>query len=159
MTQPAACLRLEQNLCFAVYAANHAFTAAYKPLLEPLGLTYPQYLVLLVLWEVEAPTVKALGQRLHLDSGTLTPLLKRMESAGLVQRRRDAEDERQVRIVLTPRGRALEAEAIAVQSQLFCALQAPGAELEELRARLATLTRNLRQSQAVEGAVSRPENP
>ncbi|WP_439596157.1 MarR family winged helix-turn-helix transcriptional regulator [Falsiroseomonas sp.] len=146
MPPPNPCLRLEENLCFALYAANHAFTAAYKPLLEPLGLTYPQYLVLLVLWEAEEPTVKAIGQRLHLDSGTLTPLLKRMESAGLLQRRRDAEDERQVRIALTQAGRALEAEAVEVQRRLSCLLQGPGADPAALRQQLLALARSLRQA-------------
>ncbi|MBU8539230.1 MarR family winged helix-turn-helix transcriptional regulator [Falsiroseomonas tokyonensis] len=141
-TTPSPCLKLEDNLCFALYAANHAFTAAYKPLLDPLGLTYPQYLVLLVLWEAEDQTVKALGQRLHLDSGTLTPLLKRMETAGLVRRRRDAEDERQVRIALTEAGRALQARTVEVQRRLSCLLQE--ASPAALRDALLALTRALR---------------
>src|SRR3954463_16375045 len=89
-------LQLDNQLCFAVYAAAHAFNATYKPLLEPLGLTYPQYLAMLVLWEEDGVTVSAIGSRLGLDSGTLTPLLKRLEAAGLVSRLRDAADERQV---------------------------------------------------------------
>src|ERR1051325_7206567 len=86
-------LRLDNQLCFAVYAAAHAFNATYKPLLEPLGLTYPQYLVMLVLWQEDGVTVSGIGARLGLDSGTLTPLLKRLETAGLVTRLRDAADE------------------------------------------------------------------
>ncbi|UXN72162.1 MarR family transcriptional regulator [Devosia neptuniae] len=101
-------------LCFAVYAAGHAFTRFYKPRLDALGLTYPQYLVFLVLWEGDGLTVKALGERLLLDSGTITPLLKRLEARGLVERRRDAEDERQVRVLLTEAGRALREQAQSI---------------------------------------------
>ncbi|HWU17783.1 MAG TPA: MarR family transcriptional regulator, partial [Devosia sp.] len=101
-------------LCFAVYAAGHAFNRFYKPRLDALGLTYPQYLVFLVLWEGDDLTVKALGERLLLDSGTITPLLKRLEARGLVVRRRDAEDERQVRVLLTDAGRALREQALSI---------------------------------------------
>ena len=142
------CLPLDDNLCFAVYAANHAFTAAYRPLLEPLGLTYPQYLVLLVLWEAEGPSVKEIGARLHLDSGTLTPLLKRMEASGLVRRQRDAADERQVRIHLTPAGQALRAAAAGVQDRLGCALAEAPESLAVLRDALATLATRLRAAAA-----------
>lgn len=114
MTEQADPLKLDSMLCFAVYAAEHAFTRFYKPRLEALGLTYPQYLVFLVLWEMDGLTVKALGDRLFLDSGTITPLIKRLEVRGLVRRQRDEEDERQVRIFLTPEGRALRARATAV---------------------------------------------
>jgi MarR family transcriptional regulator, organic hydroperoxide resistance regulator len=138
------CRRLEDNLCFAVYAANHAHAAAYKPLLEPLGLTYPQYLVLLVLWERDGPAVKEIGARLHLDSGTLTPLLKRMEAAGLLRRERDAEDERQVRIRLTETGRSLRAEAAEVQGALSCVLGEAEEALAALRSGLTGLTSRLR---------------
>src|SRR5919107_6422216 len=99
--------KLSDELCFATYAAAQAFNRVYKPLLDPLGLTYPQYLVLLVLWEGDNIPVKEIGQRLFLDSGTLTPLLKRLQAAGIVERTRDAEDERQVRITLTQKGRDL----------------------------------------------------
>lgn len=105
---------IDQMLCFAVYAAGHAFTRFYKPRLEALDLTYPQYLALLVLWERDDITVKALGERLFLDSGTITPLIKRLEARGLVSRRRDEDDERQVRITLTAEGRGLRAKAEAV---------------------------------------------
>src|SRR3569832_2323767 len=99
-------LRLDNQICFAVYSATHAFNRVYKPLLDRLGLTYPQYLVLLVLWERDGIAVKEIGERLHLDSGTLTPLLKRLEQAGLIKRTRSSEDERQVLIDLTAQGQA-----------------------------------------------------
>ncbi|MDJ0389901.1 MarR family transcriptional regulator [Roseomonas sp. E05] len=144
MTQSPSCGRLEDNLCFAVYAANHAFTAAYKPLLEPLGLTYPQYLVLLILWEQEGRTVKEIGARLHLDSGTLTPLLKRMEANGLLRRQRDAEDERQVRISLTEKGASLRCQAASIRANLACSLNETEDALGALRDALAGLTGKLR---------------
>ena len=97
-------LALDHQLCFALYAASLAMTKAYKPLLAPLGITYPQYLVLLVLWEGDGITVSQLGDRLTLDSGTLTPLLKRLDAQGLLQRQRDAADERRVLLHLTPAG-------------------------------------------------------
>jgi DNA-binding MarR family transcriptional regulator len=105
---------IDQMLCFAVYSAGHAFTRFYKPRLDALDLTYPQYLVFLVLWEKDDLTVKALGDKLFLDSGTITPLIKRLEARGLVERRRDEDDERQVRIRLTAEGRALKAKAAAI---------------------------------------------
>ena len=141
-------LRLDNQLCFAVYAAAHAFNATYKPLLEPLGLTYPQYLVMLVLWQEDDVTVSSVGARLGLDSGTLTPLLKRLEAAGLVARLRDAADERQVRITLTSAGRALKQKAKAIPQELFCALGLPLGEIGALRSRLATLAANLRAYEA-----------
>jgi DNA-binding MarR family transcriptional regulator len=107
-------LQLDSMLCFAVYAAEHAFTRFYKPRLEALELTYPQYLVFLVLWETDGITVKALGDKLLLDSGTITPLVKRLEGRGLVRRERDKQDERQVRILLTNEGRALREKALSV---------------------------------------------
>jgi DNA-binding MarR family transcriptional regulator len=106
--------KIDQMLCFAVYSAGHAFTRFYKPRLDALDLTYPQYLVLLVLWEKDDITVKGLGDRLFLDSGTITPLVKRLEARGLVVRRRDEDDERQVRITLTEAGRALEDKAMSI---------------------------------------------
>lgn len=99
--------RLEEQLCFAVYQAGHAFTRMYRSALAELGLTYPQYLVMLALWDGDGVTVKALGERLSLDSGTLTPLLKRLEVAGLIRRERSREDERQVLLHLTEAGEAL----------------------------------------------------
>src|SRR5689334_6592618 len=104
-------LLLGNQLCFAVYSTAHAFNRFYKPLLDRLGLTYPQYLVMLVLWEQDGMSVKEIGERLFLDSGTLTPLLKRLEAAGLVKRTRSTEDERQVIVALTAQGEALKEKA------------------------------------------------
>ena len=119
---------LANQLCFAVYSTAHAFNRIYKPLLDPLGLTYPQYLVMLILWDEDEVTVKDLGQRLHLDSGTLTPLLKRLEANGLISRRRSATDERRVVIALTEAGHALNAKAAEIPVKLLCAtgLEVPG---------------------------------
>jgi len=135
-------LRLDQQLCFALYSASRSLTRAYAPLLEPLGLTYPQYLVMLVLWEHRSASVKALGERLALDSGTLTPLLKRLEKRGLITRRRDPDDERVVRIDLTPDGQRLRARARRVPTELACRA---GFELEDERdrARLVHLRQEL----------------
>lgn len=129
-------LRLSQQLCFALYSTSHAFTRAYKPLLAPLDLTYPQYLVMLVLWEQDDVTVKEIGARLQLDSGTLTPLLKRLDAAGLVVRSRDAGDERQVRISLTGEGRALRSKAEDIPKRLAEAIGEPIAEIVALRNQL-----------------------
>jgi len=137
-------LRLDHQLCFAVYAAAHAFNATYKPLLEPLGLTYPQYLVMLVLWQEDGVTVSGVGAKLGLDSGTLTPLLKRLEIAGLLSRLRDAADERQVRITLTAAGRALKQKAKGIPQALLCASGMPLGELGALRSKLEGLAANLR---------------
>jgi DNA-binding MarR family transcriptional regulator len=115
-----AALRLDQQLCFALYTASRAVIRAYAPLLEPLGLTYPQYLVMLILWEEKSASVKALGERLALDSGTLTPLLKRLEQRGVVTRRRDTADERVVNIELTPEGARLRTKAKRVPTELAC---------------------------------------
>ena len=141
-------LKLDNQLCFAVYAAAHAFNATYKPLLEPLGLTYPQYLVMLVLWQEDAVTVSAIGGRLGLDSGTLTPLLKRLEAAGLLTRLRDAADERQVRITLTTAGRALKQKAKGIPQELLCASGLTLTEIGALRGRLEALANNLRAFEA-----------
>lgn len=111
-------LKLDHQLCFPIYAAANAITRAYRPLLEGLGLTYPQYLVMLVLWEQDGVGLNDIGARLHLDSGTLTPLLKRLESQGFVKRRRSEEDERRIVVELTPAGRKLEQAAAKVPLQL-----------------------------------------
>ena len=137
-------LRLDNQLCFALYAASGLVTRAYRPLLEPLGLTYPQYLVMLALWEQAPRTVKALGQALELDSGTLTPLLKRLEAAGFVTRTRDAEDERRVQIALTQAGEALREKAGEVPTALACQLQLPLDEIVELRTTLQDLARRMK---------------
>jgi DNA-binding MarR family transcriptional regulator len=136
-------LRLDQQLCFALYSASLAMTKAYKPLLDPLGLTYPQYLVLLVLWETDGVSVSQLGDRLRLDSGTLTPLLKRLEQAGLVQRLRDSADERRVRLHLTAAGRALKARARTVPHTIACATACDLTQIAELTARLTALRESL----------------
>lgn len=115
-------LQLDSMLCFAVYAAEHAFTRFYKPRLDAIGLTYPQYLVFMVLWEADGITVKALGDKLFLDSGTITPLVKRLEGRGLLRRQRDDEDERLVRIFLTDEGRGLRAKALSVPLAVSTAL-------------------------------------
>ena len=118
-------LALDDQLCFKLYAASRAVTRAYKPMLDQLGLTYPQYVVMLVLWEWHAarpvqPTVKALGERLMLDSGTLTPVLKRLEQLALVQRRRSAQDEREVHLSLSEAGVQLRDQAHALKTRLLC---------------------------------------
>lgn len=125
--------KVETQLCFAVYGAAHAFTRTYKPLLEPLGLTYPQYLVMLVLWDEDGQPVRAIGDRLGLDSGTLSPLLKRLEQAGLVKRIRDTHDERQVRISLTDKGNEMRRKAAAVTKEIGSAVGCSFEEMERLR--------------------------
>ena len=129
----AKSLRLEDQLCFSIYAAQHAFNRFYKPLLSPLGLTYPQYLVLLTLWEEDGLPVVAIGERLGLDSGTLTPLLRRMEDSELVARIRDNLDERMVRIHLTARGKRLESKAATFPQQIGAAASCSASELKALR--------------------------
>ena len=111
---PGQALRLEHQVCFALYSASLAMTKLYKPWLDDLGLTYPQYIAMLALWEEDGLAVKQLGERLFLDSGTLTPLLKRLESNGLVARIRDLADERRVHVSLTTAGRRLKARAASV---------------------------------------------
>lgn len=142
-TQATNALALDNQFCFALYSASHAMTRTYKPLLDQLGLTYPQYLVMLVLWEQDGILVKDIGARLFLDSGTLTPLLKRLEAGGLVVRRRDASDERQVRISLSDEGRALHARASAIPEQVLSASGRPGERLGSLRGELATVRDDL----------------
>lgn len=141
-------LRLDSQLCFSLYAASRAMTAAYAPLLEPLGLTYPQYLVMLVLWEGDGVSVKAVGERLQLDSGTLTPLMKKLESQGLLTRARDEEDGRVVRAKLTRAGRALERKARPVPEALACQLGITLPAVAQLREELAALTHTLREANA-----------
>jgi DNA-binding MarR family transcriptional regulator len=143
-----AWLRLDNQLCFALYSTSLAMTKLYKPLLEPLGLTYPQYLALLVLWERDALTVSELGERLFLDSGTLTPLLKRMEAAGWLQRERAADDERRVIVSLTAAGRALRQQARAVPVQLAAATGCSAKELTALTQQLQDLRERMREAHA-----------
>ncbi|MGN7779100.1 MarR family winged helix-turn-helix transcriptional regulator [Mycolicibacterium sp. 22603] len=138
---PAA--RLDDQLCFALYSASRLMTAAYRPLLEELGLTYPQYLVLLALWEDDSSTVGNLGRRLHLDSGTLSPLIKRLEAAGLVVRHRASADERRVEVALTPAGRALEDRAACVPQRLLASTEAAPEQIDALRDALRNLVDQL----------------
>ncbi|PPU44499.1 MarR family transcriptional regulator [Xanthomonas arboricola] len=138
-----ALLQLDNQLCFALYSANLAMHKLYRGLLKTLDLTYPQYLVLLVLWETDGRSVSEIGERLYLDSATLTPLLKRLQAAGLVTRTRAASDERQVIIALTDTGRALRAKAGAVPEQVLCASACSLDELRQLKQQLETLRSNL----------------
>ena len=132
--------RLDRQVCFALYSASKAATAVYRPVLDELGLTYPQYLVMLVLWENEPRSVRELGTELGLDSGTLSPLLKRLEALGLVARRRSAEDERRVEIHLSDAGRELSSRAGAVPQRLADAAGLSAAELAQLHDTLGRLT-------------------
>ena len=143
-TSPSpAALRLDHQLCFALYSASLAMTKLYKPLLDAIGLTYPQYLAMLVLWEQDSPTVSELGERLSLDSGTLTPLLKRMEAAGLVQRQRDPQDERRVRIALTSAGQALRAQAEPIPACILARSHLALSEVQALTHQIQTLRDSL----------------
>src|SRR5882762_622602 len=132
-------LLLGNQICFAVYSTAHAFNRVYKPLLDRLGLTYPQYLVMMVLWEQDGVPVKDIGEKLFLDSGTLTPLLKRMEAADLVKRTRSTEDERQVLIALTPHGHALREKARAVPQAILASSACSMGELFEMKDELVAL--------------------
>ena len=136
-------LALDNQFCFALYSASHAMTKTYKPMLDRLGLTYPQYLVMLVLWEQDGILVKDIGARLFLDSGTLTPLLKRLESNGLLSRNRDPQDERQVRIVLTGQGAALRERAQDIPGQVLCASGQEIAALGRMRGELSAVRDDL----------------
>jgi len=134
-----AMLLLDNQLCFAVYSASLAMTRLYKPMLDKLQLTYPQYLVMLALWEHDGPTVSELGDRLSLDSGTLTPLLKRLEANGYLARMRDVADERRVRITLSAAGRRLKTRAADVPGCLMAATQCSVPELVALTQQIQTL--------------------
>lgn len=130
---------LDDFICFAVYSANHAFTRAYQPLLDALGLTYPQYLAMVSLWRADGQTVGELAGHLELESSTLTPLIKRLEAMGLVTRHRSVEDNRQVHVQLTGAGRALEAKAAAVPAAIGAATGLDHEALARLRAEIARL--------------------
>ncbi|ELY2497157.1 MarR family transcriptional regulator [Cronobacter muytjensii] len=138
-------LSLDNQLCFALYSANLALHKIYRQLLTPLGLTYPQYLVMMVLWQQDDITVSEIGERLYLDSATLTPLLKRMETAGLLMRQRSRQDERQVIVTLTDAGRALKAEAHGIPGSVLCATACDRETLMSLKAQLENLRDNLHQ--------------
>lgn len=136
-------LQLDNQLCFALYSASLAMTKLYKPLLAALGLTYPQYLAMLVLWERDGLMVSELGERLFLDSGTLTPLLKRLETAGLIARIRALDDERRVHITLTPAGRKLKSRAARIPACVVKAAQRPMSDIVSLTRQVQALRQRL----------------
>ncbi|HZY19782.1 MAG TPA: MarR family transcriptional regulator [Ramlibacter sp.] len=142
---PEEALALDNQLCFALYSASLAMTKLYKPLLDELGLTYPQYLAMLALWEEDGVSVSRLGERLHLDSGTLTPLLKRLEAAGFVARLRAVEDERRVHVTLTAAGRKLRSRAEKI----------PGCILEASQCSIPDLVRLTRELQSLRDRLAR----
>jgi DNA-binding MarR family transcriptional regulator len=144
MTQVDRVPVLDQQLCFALYTASRAMTSCYRPMLDALGLTYPQFLVLLVLWERGDSSVTGIGNALQLETGTLSPLLKRLEATGFITRTRQAEDERSVIVGLTEAGRAVEERAAAVQREVNVAAGLTDTEIIALRSTLHTLTGNLR---------------
>jgi MarR family transcriptional regulator, organic hydroperoxide resistance regulator len=136
---PEPTLLLDDQLCFALYSTSLAMNKAYRKLLTPLDLTYPQYLVMMVLWQRDSLSVSEIGGRLFLDSATLTPLLKRMEASGWLQRARAAGDERQVIVTLTEAGRALQEQARGIPASLFCVMQCEPAVLSSLKQQLEML--------------------
>jgi DNA-binding MarR family transcriptional regulator len=136
-------LLLDDQLCFALYAASRAVTQRYRPLLDELGLTYPQYLVMLVLWEHGTVPIKDIGAALQLDYGTLTPLIKRLEANGLLRRERSAEDERTVRVSLTDQGRALREQAAGVPSAIGDAMGLAPRQFDEAKRLLRMLIDNV----------------
>ncbi|MFZ5681275.1 MAG: MarR family transcriptional regulator [Bradyrhizobiaceae bacterium] len=141
-------LKIDNFVCFALYSAGHAFTRLYKPLLDPLGLTYPQYLVMAVLWEKDGRTVGEIGEKLLLESSTLTPLLKRLETAGMVRRTRDQDDERVVRIQLTPKGAELKQKAIEIPRAIGCSTNLTIPEVMKLTDDIKALREKLLAAQA-----------
>ena len=145
-------LRLENQLCFAFYAATRAMTKTYRECLEPMGLTYPQYLVLLVLWEEDALTISGIGNRLMLDSGTLTPLIKRLESMGLVKRQRGKEDEREVIVRLSKDGFELRDMALDARKYVASRLDMTEKEIMDLRSHIMAMIGRLGAEYAVEAA-------
>ena len=146
---PAPSIALDDQLCFALYAASRAVTARYRPMLEAIGLTYPQYLVMMLLWEQDNQTVGQLGARLALDSGTLSPLLKRLTAAGLVTRHRRVEDERSVSIALTDAGRALRERAFSISESMIGAIGFESGDFHDLMERLRVLTDRVNRGEIV----------
>lgn len=138
-------MKLENQLCFLLYASSREMTKQYKPLLEKLNVTYPQYLALLLLWEHETLTVKKMGELLYLDSGTLTPMLKRMEQQGLITRKRSEEDERSVLISLTENGESLKEKAADIPRTILGLSKQSGEDLKQLKSALYTLLETLHQ--------------
>ncbi|MET0330541.1 MAG: MarR family transcriptional regulator [Dyella sp.] len=153
---PASNLQLDAQLCFALYAASRSMTAIYRPLLEPLGLTYPQYLVMLVLWQRDGQSVRELGVSLLLDSGTLTPLLKRLQSAGLLNRQRRTQDEREVEIRLTKAGHQLRERARDIPGCIAERIGMPIDPWIALRTELRGLISRLNLAAAQPAAASPP---
>ena len=151
MTTATNPLSLDAQLCFAIYSAGHAFSAAYRQVLEPLGLTYPQYIVMLVLGESEAASVKAIAGRLHLDPGTVTPILKRLEKAGLVTRRRDVKDERILQVSLTEEGQATRQRLQDARHRLLCSIGWSEADVAALRSEVQGLSEQLRTATGLMG--------
>ena len=132
-------IKLDNQVCFSLYAASREIIKLYKPFLDKYNLTYTQYVAMLVLWEDEKSTVKDIGKRLHLDSGTLTPLLKKIECMGLIKRYRDVNDDRVVIVELTDNGRALKEKVLDVPKEMACKVKLPKEELIELKMRLDSL--------------------
>ncbi|MCI0466449.1 MAG: MarR family transcriptional regulator [Beijerinckiaceae bacterium] len=157
MADATAKSRLEQQVCFAIYSAMHAVNKAYMPLLEKIALTYPQYIAMLVLWESDDVTVKELGERLFLDSGTLTPLLKRLEAMGLVHRSRDPKDERKVRLLLTEKGKNLRRDAQSIPGQIAAAMGRPADDLKAVRKELRRIRNCLLEGRALKAAEAESE--
>ena len=151
---PAPSVVLDDQLCFALYAASRAVTARYRPMLDELGLTYPQYLVMMLLWEEDNQTVGQLGTKLALDSGTLSPLLKRLTAAGLVTRHRRVEDERSVSIALTDAGRGLKDRAFAISESMIGAIGFDTEDFSDLMGRLRLLTERVQHGQPAQPAAS-----
>lgn len=147
---PVDWLALDRQLCFALYSASLAMTKLYKPLLDPLGLTYPQYLVMLALWQADSVTVGQVGERLALDSGTLTPLLKRLEAAGLVQRQRDSTDERRVLLHLSSSGRALRSRAQKLPAEVAGATGCELSAISQLTTQLQALRQQLQHAHSLQ---------
>ncbi|MDQ8749574.1 MarR family transcriptional regulator [Elizabethkingia miricola] len=138
-------LKLDNQICFPVYALSREIVGRYRPLLDQLDITYPQYLVLLVLWEHQEQSVSQLGEKLYLDSGTLTPLLKRLEQKNLVTRSRSKEDERIVKIKLTSEGQSLQKKAASIPKQLFEDMKVPEEELKQLKTTIEKILTTLNQ--------------
>ncbi len=145
MSREDELLKLDNQLCFVLYAASRAVTQMYRPLLQKLKLTYPQYLVMLVLWEEDGLTVNEIGARLQLDSGTLTPLLKKLESREILKRERDSADERRVIISLLPEGRKLKNKAVSVPEELLCRTGLSPREFIELKTNINNLVKKMKE--------------
>jgi len=148
-------LHLDRQVCFPLYAISRLLTRFYQPLLEPLGLTYPQYIVLMILWEDAPCTVSHIGERAQLGSNTLTPLLKRMQGQGLIRRKRSAQDERVVDIDLTPAGIALRDQCACIPTELFTAIGYPSSEAQALKLQLDQLLAHLRRVSAPHNASAK----